>query len=286
MPPAPPPAVPAAPVMPPAAPKRDREKGTHVSIGATLAAARRRAGLSLSDVTAVTRVRAPVIEAMENDDFTGCGGDFYARAHIRSVARAVGVDPQPLLAEYDERSGRPSPPAAHEIFEPDVMPAQGSRPNWSATLAVALLVVVGYGLVAMLGGGGSEGSERVAAPVATATGAATGAAAAPARRPAGRPRAAAATQVTDGRVEIRLALAGESWVKATGTDGSPLFQGLLDTGDRKVFRHPDGIRLVVGNADAVRLVVNGYDLGSPDAPGGVLRETYRPGRPASVSARP
>jgi hypothetical protein len=247
-----------------------------VSIGATLAAARRRAGLSLSDVTAVTRVREPVIEAMEGDDFTGCGGDFYARAHIRSVARAVGVDPEPLLAEYDERSGRPSPPAAHEIFEPDVMPAGAGGPNWSAALAVALLVVVGYGLVAWLGGSGSDGSEQVAAPAVTAP--------APARSPArAAPRSAAAPQPPDGRVEIRLAVAGESWVKATGTDGSPLFRGLLDKGDRKVFRHADGIRLVVGNADAVRLIVNGYDLGSPSAPGGVLRATYRPGRPADLS---
>src|SRR5688500_13544525 len=101
-----------------------------VSIGATLAAARQRAGLSLADVAARTRVRASVIEAMERDDFTGCGGDFYARGHIRAVAKAVGVDPVPLVAEYDESAGRPPPPAPHEIFEPDLMPARRGGPNW------------------------------------------------------------------------------------------------------------------------------------------------------------
>jgi cytoskeleton protein RodZ len=262
--------------MPPIEPTADREKGTQVSIGATLAAARRRCGLALSDVTAVTRIREPVLEAMEADDFTGCGGDFYARAHIRSVARAVGVDPEPLLAEY-ERSSRPPAPAAHEIFEPDVMPAQGRGPNWSAALAVALLIIVGYGLVALLTSGSSDGGGQAVAPVTPAEAAG--------REGSGRPRAAAgpekpgAGRVPGDRVEVRLTLSGESWVKATGTDGDRLFQGLLQQGDRKVFRHPEGIRLVLGNAAAVRLVVNGYDVGSAGGRGGVLRATYRPGRP-------
>jgi cytoskeleton protein RodZ len=242
-----------------------------VSIGATLAAARRRSGLSLSDVTAVTRVREPVIEAMERDDFDGCGGDFYARAHIRSVAKAVGIDPAPLIAEYDERTGRPPAPTPHEIFEPDVMPARGGGPNWSVALAVALLLVVGYGFVAVFGGGAAPDSDASAPAAAAQSGSE------PAAAP--RQRAKPAARTPAGRVEIRLTLTGESWVKATGTDGSPLFQGLLAEGDRKVFRHAEGIRLVVGNAAAARLVVNGHDLGSPDGKGGVLRATYRPGKP-------
>jgi cytoskeleton protein RodZ len=244
-----------------------------VSIGATLAAMRRRSGLSLADVTAATRVREPVLEAMERDDFSGCGGDFYARAHIRSVAKAVGADPGPLIAEYDERRGRPAAPAAHEIFEPDVMPARGGGPNWSVAMTLALVLVVGYGLVAILGGGGSADAPVESAASPATTGAAP---AAVAGTPA-RPRSTAPTPVPDDLVEIRLAVTDECWVKATGTDGSPLFQGLLEKGERKVLRHAGGVRLVVGNAGATHLVVNGYDLGTPSGKGGVLRATYRPG---------
>jgi cytoskeletal protein RodZ len=248
-----------------------------VSIGATLAAARQRAGLSLADVSAVTRVREPVIEAMERDDFSDCGGDFYTRAHIGSVAKAVGIDPAPLIAEYDRVSGRPSAPAPHEIFEPDVMPARSGGPNWSVAMAVALLLVVGYGLVAVLGGGSADRAEDLAAPGATAT-ERPDSAAQPRKLPQRTPRA------PGGRVEIRLTVTADSWVKATGTNGSPLFQGLLGDGDHKVFRHSDGIRLVLGNAGAVRLVVNGYDIGSPGGSGEVLRTTYRPGAPGRAGA--
>jgi cytoskeletal protein RodZ len=253
-----------------------------VSIGATLAAARRRAGLSLSDVTAVTRVRESVVEAMERDEFTGCGGDFYARAHIRSVAEAVGADPAPLIAEYDEQTGRPPAPKAHEIFEPDLMTARRGGPNWSVALAVALVLVVGYGLVALWGGASAERTDAAAPANGALPAAAEPTRPGPRSRPAPR---RPAPRVSTERVEIRLTLTGDSWVKATGTNGSPLFQGLLAAGDRKVFRHAEGIRLVVGDADAVRLVVNGYDLGSPSDGGGVLRATYRPGRPGRADSR-
>ena len=65
-----------------------------MSIGATLAAARRRAGLTVSEVSRHTRVREPIIRGIEHNDFSACGGDFYARGHIRS--RAAGhSDAQP-----------------------------------------------------------------------------------------------------------------------------------------------------------------------------------------------
>ena len=57
-----------------------------MSIGQSLAAARRDAGLSIDDLSAKTRLRATVIRAIENDDFSLCGGDFYARGHIRTLA--------------------------------------------------------------------------------------------------------------------------------------------------------------------------------------------------------
>ena len=61
-------------------------------IGPELAAARRRLGLSVDQVAERTRIRPHVIEAIEIDDFSPCGGDFYARGHLRTLARVLGVD--------------------------------------------------------------------------------------------------------------------------------------------------------------------------------------------------
>ena len=59
-----------------------------VSIGATLASARRHAGLTVAEVSQRTRVRENIIQGIEQDDYAACGGDFYARGHIRAIAES------------------------------------------------------------------------------------------------------------------------------------------------------------------------------------------------------
>jgi cytoskeleton protein RodZ len=246
-----------------------------VSIGESLAAARERAGLTVQQVSAKTRVRASLIEAMERDDFSGCGGDFYARGHLRNVAAAIGVDPTPLVAEYDRGHGRPSAPPPHEIFEPDVMPAGGGGPNWSVAMAIALVLVIGYGLVALFSGGDDDGTPVAEGnrPQATAT-------ASPSPSPSPEPTRTTAQvrkTIPADTVEIRLVIDdGESWVKITGMDGQAIFQGLLAKGQTKVWRHENSVKVVLGNAGVVRLEVNGKNLGTIGSEGEVLRRTFAP----------
>jgi len=73
-----------------------------VGIGGTLAEARRRAGLTVLQVSRRTRLKETVIRSIEDDDYAVCGGDSYARADIRAMALAVGLDPRPLIRQYDE----------------------------------------------------------------------------------------------------------------------------------------------------------------------------------------
>ena len=58
-----------------------------MSIGEVLADARRRAGLTVAQVSELTRIRETIIRDIERDDYASCGGDFWARGHIRRVAR-------------------------------------------------------------------------------------------------------------------------------------------------------------------------------------------------------
>jgi hypothetical protein len=157
-----------------------------VSIGQKLAEARRQAGLTVTQVSDRTRIGERVITALEGDDYAACGGDFYARGHIRSIARAVGADPEPLIREYD--SARLGPQALDDdVSDPSTLitgrgrlsPAglvtvaavvrrQGQRrPSaWAMVLAVA--VVAGLGLAGFLLAnpghsiGPSAGPRRVA----------------------------------------------------------------------------------------------------------------------------
>ena len=117
-------------------------------IGPEIRAARTRIGLSADQLAERTRIRPHVIEAIEVDDFVPCGGDFYARGHLRTLARVLGLDVQPLLTAYDERYAN-APIDARRVFEAELAasgsgPIRGMRggPNWSVLVAAVMAVIL------------------------------------------------------------------------------------------------------------------------------------------------
>ena len=122
-------------------------------VGEALAEARGRAGLSVAEVSQRTRIRQAIIIGIEDDDYSSCGGDFYARGDIRSIAKAVGADPEPLICEYDAVHRAPgvlSAVSLDELLAPAQTPVR-RRLNWTAVLGLALIAalgVVGYTFLA------------------------------------------------------------------------------------------------------------------------------------------
>ena len=137
-----------------------------MSIGATLAAARRRAGLTVSEVSQRTRVTEPIIRGIEQDDYAACGGDFYARGHIRAIAHAVGEDPSPLIDEFDSTWRSAAEITAAEVFSP-AMPLrkrERRRVRWTAFLAALVLAVLGFASYKFVSGVGRAKPAAAASP--------------------------------------------------------------------------------------------------------------------------
>ena len=125
-------------------------------IGPQLAAARERLRLSVDQLADRTRIRPHVIEAIEIDDFAPCGGDFYARGHLRTLARVLGVDVAPLLATYDEKYAD-APIDPRRVFEAELAtgrdgPIRGTRggPNWSVIVAAVMTVVLAWSVARLV----------------------------------------------------------------------------------------------------------------------------------------
>jgi hypothetical protein len=53
------------------------------------------------------RIRETIIQGIEIDDYSACGGDFYTRGHIRAIASVAGADPGPLILEFDRTRQAP-----------------------------------------------------------------------------------------------------------------------------------------------------------------------------------
>jgi len=69
-------------------------------VGERLREARVARGLEIDDVAEATKLRASLIAAMEVDNFDACGGDVYARGHLRTVCALLGLDPEVIVGQY------------------------------------------------------------------------------------------------------------------------------------------------------------------------------------------
>lgn len=255
-----------------------------MSIGAGLAQARHDAGLTLDQVSAATRVRRALLEALERDDFEACGGDVYARGHIRSYCAVVGADPEPLLAEFD-RARRVAPlatPTMTEAFEPErraAVETPRTGPNWSLAMAVALAAVLVIGVVGLLSRtSGDPGTPAAAGSPTTSEPAPV--TSSPAATPTVKPSPTVVAQRPTTGVTVLLKVTDPSWVSASnGKNGTTFYEGILQDGQKKTFTDKKKVRLVIGNAGGVSLTVNGRDLGSPGGDGQVVRVEFGPGDP-------
>jgi cytoskeletal protein RodZ len=247
------------------------------SAGALLAAARRERGLTVDEVSARTRVRASLIEQIERDDYSHCGGTVYARGHLRSIATTLGLDPGGVLAAYD---------ASHETLtgpvlvvppgEFDPLRRAGRRGGggfrWGTAMIVSLVAVCLIAVVFLLlpGGSGSSGSSE-SARQGQATSAASGP---PSPAPTNSPAAPGPSTPAPTGVNVVLAARdAQSWLEVRDDERHVLLSQLLESGDSRSVTAPGALHIRMGNAGAVDVSCNGRSLGPSGGAGQVVTIT-------------
>jgi cytoskeletal protein RodZ len=220
--------------------------------------------MSVEDVAAATRIRATLVRSIEADDFSRSGGRAYARGHIRSIAAAVGADGPDLVARYDTQYGDPAPTLSASPLPTFTPPAEARRPTarW-ASVAVAVLAVaaVFFAFSWLLGRNQGDGGLSAAPATSAAPASTTPASTAPTRttRPAPTTAKPAPSGVT---LRIRAAT-GDSWLLITSSSGTPIYSGLLSSGQQMEFKDGRSLTVKFGNWPAVTLTLNGQDVGAP-----------------------
>jgi len=245
-----------------------------VSIGDTLAAEREQAGLTVAQVSQQTRIRETIIRNIEHDDFTACGGDFYARGHIRSIARAAGADPEPLIRQYDELYGAPTTVTAQDVFEPSapIRMKQRRGPNWSAAMALALALIVGFAVYHLVSSSGTPQAVRSSGKTHATV---------PSPKASHHP---SASKPAPHLVAIRLVAREDCWVNLTTRNGRTIFSGIVPAGAHRrwVAHHPVSMKL--GNPGGVTLFVNGTSAGPPAGTNHPVTLSFRPGKRGTSGA--
>jgi cytoskeletal protein RodZ len=245
-------------------------------IGPQLKAARTQVRITVDALAERTRIRPHVIESIEVDDFAPCGGDFYARGHLRSLCRTLGIDAAGLVEIYDREYAQ-APVAARRVFEAELatgpqaaIRSTGGGPRWSVLLGVVMVLTIVWGAAKIV-------TDRTADPRSD-----TNASVQPVLPVLPEPTSGATGLESLGapRVNsVKLVASSRTRVAVRDADGSLVWRGVLtsERGHRVDVDGPATIR--AAKSAAVRLVVNGKPRGVVDKAGGPAQRTVgRAGR--------
>ena len=140
-----------------------------MSLGSMITQARKSAGLSIDDLSASTNIRSSLLREMESDSFHNCGGETYARGHIRNIATKLGVDPLIFIAAFEEEQMHTDRSMKDLLVENSVMrqPEEARKVSWKvlATISVASLFVVGLAQIII----SNTATVEIPAPIASTT---------------------------------------------------------------------------------------------------------------------
>ena len=223
-----------------------------MSLGSLIAKARKDAGLSLEDLAAKTNIRMSVLSEIEKNNFEHCGGETYARGHVRNIAAVLKADQKEFIRLYEEEQGGETRSIKDLLIENSVMrlPAEARKVSWKVLVLISVvsLFVVGIGQVVI---SNINTNDVVgAAPSASASPTA-------AESPSAEPSAQNTFSTGSGVEVVVSAVRAKSWLFVSDASGRTLFSGQVSRGAVKVFSSDSQLNLKVGNAGGVDLKVNG-----------------------------
>jgi len=240
-----------------------------MSLGSLIAKARKDAGLSLEDLAAKTNIRMSVLSEIEKNNFEHCGGETYARGHVRNIAAILKADQKEFIRLYEEEQGGETRSIKDLLIENSVMrlPAEARKVSWKVLVLISVvsLFVVGIGQVVI---SNINTNDVVgAAPSASASPTA-------AESPSAGPSAESTFSSGTGVEVVINAVRAKSWLFVSDASGRTLFSGQVSRGAVKVFSSDSQLNLKVGNAGGVDLKVNGKKVEAIGVDGEVVSVSY------------
>lgn len=230
-------------------------------VGDRLRAARLAAGMDLSDIATKTRVPLRHLQAIEGGDYGSLPGTTYCVGFVKAYARAVGIDEDgatnDVRAELrdlnlDHRAER----IEYQVADATRLP--GKTLAW-VTAGVALLVLIGFGILRSNLVSGPDPLTEIAAPPAEE--ATVEAAGADDLAPIGTivsPDPQAAPPAVSGTGEVVLTATSPVWVRIYDAADKILFEKEMITGERFIVpADANNPQIRTGRADLISVTVDG-----------------------------
>ncbi len=232
--------------------------------------------MSLDQLAEATSVRPGLLREMENDNFVNCGGETYARGHLRNIAVVLKVDPETFLSLYVEEQSTERRMMRDLLTEANVLkpPKESKSVSWKALASISLACIVVAGVAQIVISNSKTVTVELMQPTPTpSVSPSESASSVESASPSANTEPVEVAMTGAIVVEIS-ASRGKSWIFANDATGKTLFSGQLGSGSTRIIASDAIINLRVGNAGALDLTVNGKKMDSIGANGEVVNLSF------------
>jgi len=243
-----------------------------MALGEFLRKAREDAGFSVDELAHLVNLRPALIKAMESDDFLPCGGDTYARGHLRNIAQIIRCNPQELLTMYDEEHAVDSRSIHSQLVDNNAaaIRSENRKLSWKVLIgaSVSIVLLIGVAQFALSAVDSEPASISIITDEPTPS---------PTSTPSSTAPESAPTNSSTVNQTLTLSISatrGNSNIDVV-TGGVHVFKGPLFQGESKSFVGDVSISVYLGNAGDLDLTLNGEKLAPLGDRNQEIRKTFR-----------
>ncbi|WP_051240687.1 helix-turn-helix domain-containing protein [Tepidiphilus margaritifer] len=265
------------------------------AVGVQLAHARMQQGRTVAEMAQQLKLLPRQLEALEEGRFEDLPGPVFVRGFVRNYARALGLDPEPLLEMLGEQARDREVVLTPASNAQGVIKVRRFRPwrliwRYVLPILIVVLIVSAYfdwfrmpppvdqenAAVLLPPGepeaGVAEKGEKAALEsegtdergTSVGSNGETGGAVVPAPAPVA-PSAAPTPAAEEEKAEpavptLRLSASGRSWVEVRDAKGTVLLSRVLSAGERAEVSSEPPLNVVVGNAPVVEIEFQGHPV--------------------------
>ena len=228
-----------------------------MTLGSMISKARKDASFSIEDLASLTNLRTTLLREIEDNDFSHCGGDTYARGHVRNIARKLGANEEEFLGVFDDEQASVKRTMQELLVENNIMrKAKDKRKVSLKTLLLISVISLAIAAVAQIVISNTSLNEQ-ASPTVSAS-----------------PTEQSSFSTGTGVEVVMRAARAKSWLFVSDASGRTLFSGEIPKGSTRKFTTDVRLDLRVGNAGGVDVQVNGNMLPSIGVNGAVVSVSY------------
>ena len=240
-----------------------------MTLGSTIRDAREAARISVQSLSESTSIRIGLLTEMESNNFAHCGGDTYARGHLRNIAAKVGIDPQVFIDLYNEEHSTEHRAIQDLLAENNVMqvPREAKKISWKLPAGVSLSVLLVIGIVQIVIS--NQGSELSPSPKPSTV------VASESVSPTAPADVVASTTPQSGPISLKIAaVRGNSYIDIV-VDGEHVSKGSIFQGETKSFKGEKVISIYFSNPAGLDVTLNGKQLAPLGGQNEEVRRTFR-----------